>query len=89
MLGTLKSIASVVGIALFCITTGLGFKKKDSIDANSIAWKGLCWSPLVCFLFVAFMEYTAGDVKSASTWLVIGVVNFFLNSSMILPEEDK
>ena len=42
-------------------------------------FKGICWSPAVCFLFVALMEMYSGKISSGTTWLILGVVNTVIN----------
>lgn len=58
-------------VACSCVTV----KAKADGKALGRFFKVICWSPVVCFLFVAIMELYSGNKSSGTTWLVLGVFN--------------
>lgn len=68
-----------IAIGLFVACSCVTVKAKKEGEEKSKFFKGLCWSPAFCFLFVAIMEMYSGNPSSGTTWLVLGVFNAMVN----------
>lgn len=68
-----------VAIGLFVACSCVTVKAKNDGKEMSRFFKGMCWSPAVCFLFVAIMEMLDGNRSSGTTWLVLGCFNVMIN----------
>lgn len=75
MINALPWIAMGLLVATSCV---MGKAKSEKTEVSGIL-KGLCWSPSVCFLFVAIMEFCGGNQSRGTVWLVLGVFNAVLN----------
>ena len=68
-----------IAIGMFVACSIVATKaQKDGKEMGKF-FKGICWSPAVCFLFVAIMEMYSGKISSGTTWLILGVVNTVIN----------
>lgn len=77
-----------IAIGLFVACSCVVVKAKKDGKEMSRFFQGMCWSPAVCFLFVAIMEMLDGNKSSGTTWLVLGVINAVLNFANT-QQEDK
>lgn len=68
-----------IAIGLFVACSCVMVKTKTEGKEVSRFFKGMSWSPAVCFLFVAIMEMYSGNKSSGTTWLVLGVANAVVN----------
>lgn len=68
-----------IAIGLFVACSCVSAQAKKTRNEMSRLFKGMCWSPAVCFLFVAIMEFYRGNKSSGTTWLVLGVFNAVIN----------
>ena len=83
----LRSALPWVAIGLFTACSCVAVKAKEDGKEISKFFKGLCWSPAVCFLFVAIMEMLDGNQSSGTVWLVLGVSNAVINYANTQKEE--
>lgn len=75
MISVLPWIAIGLFVACSCVTV----RAKKTGNEMSRFFKGICWSPALCFLFVAIMEMCSGNKSIGTTWLVLGVFNAVTN----------
>lgn len=75
LVNTLPWIAIGLFVACSCVMA----KAKTEGKEMSSFFRGLSWSPAVCFLFVAMIEMLSGNQSSGTTWLVLGVFNAVIN----------
>lgn len=68
-----------IAIGLFAACSCVTVQAKKTGNEMSNFFKGICWSPALCFLLVAIMEMLDGDRSSGTTWLVLGVFNAVVN----------
>lgn len=68
-----------IAIGLFVACSTVTVKAKTEEKELSSFFRGLSWSPAVCFLFVAMIEMLSGNQSSGTTWLVLGVFNAVIN----------
>ena len=75
LISALPWIAIGMFVACSCVTV----QAKKTGNEMSKFFKGICWSPALCFLLVAIMEMHSGNKSSETTWLVLGVFNAVIN----------
>ena len=75
MINALPWIEIGLFVACSCVTVRA---KKEGKEMSRL-FKGMSWSPALCFFFVALMEMYSGNKSSGTTWLVLGVFNAVLN----------
>lgn len=68
-----------IAIGLFVACSCVSEQAKKNGKEMSRFFRGLSWSPAICFLFVAIMEYYSGNTSGGTTWLVLGVFNAVIN----------
>ena len=84
MISALPWIAIGLFVACSCVTV----RTKKTGNEMSRFFKGICWSPALCFLFVAIMEMCSGNKSIGTTWLVLGVFNAVTNFASTQKEEN-
>ena len=84
MISALPWIAIGLFVACSCVTV----RAKKTGKEMSRLFKGICWSPALCFLFVAIMEMLDGNKSSGTTWLVLGVFNAVTNFASTQMEDE-
>lgn len=84
MISALPWIAIGLFVACSCVTV----RAKKTGNEMSRFFKGICWSPALCFLFVAIMEMCSGNKSIGTTWLVLGVFNAVTNFASTQKEEN-
>ena len=75
----LRAALPWIAIGLF-VAFSIGreeFRKKGAVPGK--LFSAMCWSPIFCFLLVAILEFSSGNKGSATTWLVLGIVNAGMN----------
>ena len=85
LISALPWIAIGLFVACSCVTV----KAKTNGKEMSRFFKGMCWSPAVCFLFVAIMEMLDGNRSGGTTWLVLGCFNVMINYANSQKEDDR
>lgn len=68
-----------IAIGLFVACSCATVQAKKTGNEMSRFFRGMCWSPAACFLFLAIVELYSGDKSSGITWLVLGVFNAIIN----------
>lgn len=68
-----------IAIGLFVAVSSVRAHLKAEGKELSGLLKALTWSPFICFVFVAILEFSAGKKSSAITWLILGVFNAVTN----------
>lgn len=84
----LMSALPWIAIGLLASTSCVMVKAKSEGKEVGRFFKGMCWSPAGCFLFVAIMELYSGNKSSGTTWLVLGVFNAVIHFANT-QKEDK
>lgn len=79
MIDFLRNALPWIAIGLFVACSCVTVKAKADGKEPGRFFKGMCWSPAFCFLFVAIMEMYSGNPSSGTTWLVLGVFNAVVN----------
>lgn len=77
-----------IAIGLFVTCSCVTVKAKAEGKELGRFFQVICWSPVVCFLFVAIMELYSGNKPSGTTWLVLGVFNAVIHFANT-QKEDK
>lgn len=75
LVNALPWIAIGLFVACSCVTVKA---KADGKEVSSF-FRGLSWSPAVCFLFLGILDMLNGNQSSGTTWLVLGVANAVIN----------
>lgn len=84
----IKSALPWIAIGLFVACSCVTVKAKADGKEPGRFFKGMCWSPAACFLFVAIMEFFDGNKSSGTTWLILGVFNTVLNFANTQQEDE-
>lgn len=89
VLDFLMSAFPWIAIGLFVACSCVTVQAKKTGKEMSKLFKGLCWTPIICFLFVAVWEMYSGNTSSGATWLVLGVCSAVLNFANIQNSENE
>lgn len=84
----MKSALPWIAIGLFIACSCASAHAEKGGNKLTGFFKGMCWSPAVCFLFVAIMEFLDGNKSSGTTWLVLSVFNTVLNFANTQKEDE-
>lgn len=78
-----------IAIGLFVACSCVTVKAQSDGKELSSFFRGLSWSPAICFLFIAIMEMLSGNQSRRTTWLVLGVFNAVINFANTQNNEKK